>query len=110
MRSESAIYFVRRAMLMGLGLGLDRRHVAHTHVPVHREAHPRAQHGVLLGNDGVVLDRGRCVGAAGGCMRGYAFVLVTCHVLLMYAHARQTWMMFMSWGPIRNRYYETFKK
>nr|VWP00772.1 AAA domain-containing protein [Ganoderma boninense] len=22
----------------------------------------------------------------------------------------QTWMVFMSWGPIRNRYYETFKK
>ncbi|KAI0329178.1 hypothetical protein GY45DRAFT_1253334 [Cubamyces sp. BRFM 1775] len=22
----------------------------------------------------------------------------------------QTWLVFMSWGPIRNRYYETFKK
>ncbi|KAI1783527.1 ferric reductase NAD binding domain-containing protein [Ganoderma leucocontextum] len=26
------------------------------------------------------------------------------------ALAPQTWLVFMSWGPIRNRYYETFKK
>ena len=54
---------------------LRRRHVPYPHVPVHREAHPRAQHGLLLGHNGVVLDWGRRFGAAGECMRRHLHMI-----------------------------------